>query len=81
MQRSQAAKCQGERIRRPARKIGRCALLSSASKRGAVGGRLCGHPRSENETMSTCGCPRALQGSWTKWPLKGPSDSNFAMKY
>lgn len=80
MQRSEAAKCQGERIRRPARKVGRCALLSSASKRGAVGGRPCGHPRSEDETLSTCGCPCASQGSWTKSLLKGPSNSKDAMK-
>ena len=26
-------------------------------------------------TWSSCGCPCSLQGSWTRWPLRAPSNS------
>jgi len=30
-------------------------------------------------TWSSCRCPCSLQGSWTRWPLKVPSNSNDSM--
>jgi len=29
----------------------------------------------EGATWSSCGCPYSLQGSWSRWPLKVPSNS------
>ena len=38
---------------------------------GRAGGAL--------STLIICRCPCSLQGSWSRWPLRVPSDSNDSM--
>ena len=57
-------------------RAGTALLWRQAERVGAV------QPREETglwETWSSCRCPCSLQGGWTRWSLKVPSNPNYSM--